>query len=232
MRRAVSEIKHNLVILSFVGGLLDVYCLFNFGVYAMLHTGNIIKLVTYLLDGNTVMFLDTLFVILAFAAGIYLANVFEDRRGAKNTGGLLRIAILLLAVSALLPNDTPPGELSVLKMIAASVFGFEGAFLVHSFIRFGSYAYSATTMTANINRLVTNIYRRVTTKSRLHSYAIRVYLMIFLCFMLGVGAGYAYLRFLPAFSGGFMGLYGYNLILLLPLACLLLLLRKAEMTRP
>ena len=68
------------VALSFVGGLLDVYCLFNFNVYATLHTGNIIKLMTHLLDGNFTAFLDTLFVLVAFAVGIYLTNIYENRR--------------------------------------------------------------------------------------------------------------------------------------------------------
>ncbi|MBQ9308112.1 MAG: DUF1275 family protein, partial [Clostridia bacterium] len=54
------------VVLSFVGGMLDVYCLFNFNVYATLHTGNMIKLMTHLLDGNFAAFLDTTFVIIAF----------------------------------------------------------------------------------------------------------------------------------------------------------------------
>ena len=212
------------VSLSFIGGVLDVYCLFNYNVYAMLHTGNIIKLVTNLVDGDYWMFLDTLLVVGAFAVGIYLANVYEHHRRNGGQRGLLLISIALMVAAALIPNDCPPRELSVLKMAAATIFGLEGAFLVHSFVRFGDYTYSATTMTANINRLVTNIYRRVTTKNKAHNYGITVYLFIFAFFMLGVGVGYCYLHFLPEFRTGFMSLYGYNLILLAPIACMFLLL--------
>ena len=68
------------VTLSFIGGIFDVYCLFNFNIYAMLHTGNIIKLVINLIDGEYAMFLITLLIVLAFAAGIYLANMYEHRK--------------------------------------------------------------------------------------------------------------------------------------------------------
>ena len=212
------------VVLSFIGGILDVYCLFNYNVYAMLHTGNIIKLVKNLVDGNYLMFFDTLLVVATFAVGIFLANVYEHRHQSKGQRSLLLISIGILLAAALVPNDRPPGELSALKMVSAALFGLEGAFLVHSFIRFGDYAYSATTMTANINRLVTNIYRRIETKDPKHGFGIVIYFMIFVLFMLGVGVCYCYLHFLPEFSAGFLHLYGYNLILLTPVACMIFLL--------
>lgn len=211
------------IVLSFIGGLLDVYCLFQFNLYCMLHTGNLIKLETYLLDGDYPMFLATLLIILAFAAGIYLANLYEHHRKHTGNKGLLRISILILFAAAVIPNDSEPGVLSSLKMLSAVLFGLEGAFLLHSFIRFGDYSYSATTMTANINRLVTGIYSRITTKDKIYNYSIRVYLLIFAFFILGVGTGYAYLRFLPRFHTGFMRFYGYNLLLLLPITVMMIL---------
>ena len=211
------------VVLSFIGGILDVYCLFNFNLYCMLHTGNIIKLVTYLLDGDITMFLATLLIIISFAVGIYLANICEHHIKDKSNRKLLIISMLLLLAAGAVPNDSAPGSLSALKMLSAGLFGFEGAFLVHSFIRFGDYSYSATTMTANINRLVTGIYRRVTTKDKKHDFSITVYLLIFAFFILGVAAGYAYLRFLPEFQTAFMSRYAYNLLLIVPLICMMIL---------
>jgi len=216
------------VVLSFIGGIFDVYCLFNFNIYAMLHTGNIIKLVTNLIDGEYAMFLATLLIVLAFAVGIYLANVYEHRRKEKSNKGALVISMLLLLAAAAVPNDTAPGVLSPLKMLASVLLGLEGAFLVHSFIRFGNYSFSATTMTADINRFVTGIYNRISTKDKKHNYSILVYLLIFAFFILGVGMGYAYLSLLPTFSGGFMKLYGYNMLLLLPMLCMVVLLIVPE----
>jgi len=216
------------IVLSFIGGIFDVYCLFNFNIYAMLHTGNIIKLVTNLIDGEYAMFLATLLIVLAFAVGIYLANVYEHRRKEKGNRGMLIISMLLLLAAAAVPNDTAPGVLSPLKLLASVLLGLEGAFLVHSFIRFGDYSFSATTMTADINRFVTGIYHRISTRDKKHNYGILVYLLIFAFFILGVGMGYIYLRLLPTFGGGFMKLYGYNLLLMLPMLCMVVLLIVPE----
>ena len=140
------NIKHPLfyeafvaVVLSFIGGVFDVYCLFNFNIYAMLHTGNVIKLVVNLIDGDFMMFLATLLIVLAFAVGIYLANVYEHHRKDRSNKGLLVISILILVAAAVVPNDSPPGTLSPLKFLSAVLLGLEGAFLVHSFIKFGDY---------------------------------------------------------------------------------------------
>ena len=216
------------IVLSFIGGIFDVYCLFNFNIYAMLHTGNIIKLVTNLIDGEYAMFLATFLIVLAFAVGIYLANAYEHRRKEKGNKSLLIISMLLLLAAAAVPNDTAPGVLSPLKMLASVLLGLEGAFLVHSFIRFGDYSFSATTMTSDINRFVTGIYRRISTRDKKHNYGILAYLFIIVFFILGVGLGYGYLRRLPTYSGGFMRLYGYNLLLLLPMLCMVVLLIVPE----
>ena len=216
------------IILSFIGGIFDVYCLFNFNIYAMLHTGNIIRLVTNLVDGEYAMSLATFLIVLAFATGIYLANVYERCRREKSRKGLLIISMLLLLAAGAVPNDTAPGILSPLKMLASVLLGLEGAFLVHSFIKFGDYSFSATTMTADINRFVTGIYKRITTKDKKQNYGILVYLFIIAFFILGVGIGYVYLRLLPTFGEGFMKLYGYNLLLLLPLVCMIVLLTVPE----
>ena len=211
------------VALSFVGGLLDVYCLFNFNVYATLHTGNMIKLMTHLLDGNFSAFLDTTFVILAFAIGIFLTNIYESSRKRRDERELFLISFALLLLACLMPNDCPPGELSAWKRSAAFLLGLEGAFLIRPFMRFGEHTYSATTMTANINRLVTVIHKRVMAKDRSQNYAIAVYSLIFLSFLLGVACGYGYLHFLPPKLGGWMSRYGYNLILTVPMASMLAL---------
>lgn len=212
------------IILSFIGGLLDVYCLFNFDMYGMLHTGNIIKQVVYLIDGNYDMFLATLFIIISFAIGIFLANLFDDKVKNKTVSGLLAVTIILLAIIIFIPNDKEAGNLSYIKFIAALLFGLEGAFMLYSFARFGEYSYSATTMTANINRFVSNLYERVVKKDKTKGYSLITYLLIFVLFCLGVGVGYVYLKFMPIFDSGFMGLYEYNFILLLPLTLLIVIL--------
>ena len=73
------------IILSFIGGILDIYCLVNFDLYATLHTGNMIKLATYFIDKDSFMFLTTTLILLSFGIGIYLANVIENRNKKENT---------------------------------------------------------------------------------------------------------------------------------------------------
>ncbi|MBQ8973848.1 MAG: DUF1275 domain-containing protein [Clostridia bacterium] len=211
------------VTLSFVGGLLDVYCLYNFDVYATLHTGNMIKLITNLLDGNFVAFFDTLLVLFSFGIGIFLTNIYASRRKRRNEGEMFLISFVLILMAFAVPNDGVPGELSAWKRLAAALIGLEGAFLIHCFMRFGEYSYSATTMTANINRMVTVLHKRVSGKDKTQNYAIAVYLMIFAAFTLGVACGYGYMRAIPNWNEGWLQWYGHNLILLAPMACMLAL---------
>ncbi len=208
------------IILSFIGGLLDVYCLFNFDIYGMLQTGNLIKLVMNLIDGNITMFLATLSIILSFTIGIFFAILYDQKRKNKSVKGLLIITMVLLLFTIMVPNNSEPRTLSYVKFIATLLFGLEGAFIFHSFARFGDYAFSSTMMTANIKRFVSNIYERVVNKDKTKGYGIFTYFFIILFFLLGVAAGYCYMKFMPRFTEGFMGLYEYNLILFVPLLLL------------
>ena len=70
------------------------------------------------------------------------------------------MSIVILVMAMLIPNDAPQGVLSVVKMIATVLFGLESAFIIYSFASFDEFKFSATTMTVNINRLVTNIYNK------------------------------------------------------------------------
>ena len=215
----MSDKKENIiaVILSFIGGILDIYCLMNFDLYATLHTGNIIKLATCLIDKNYYMFIATFLIIIFFGIGIYIANAIENGNKKSNIRKLFIASIVILIISLFVPNDAPQGELSGLKMLSAIIFGLEGAFIIHSFVSFGEFYYSATTMTANVNRLVTSVYKRVHDKDKNNNYGILTYLFIFIFFMLGVAAGYLYLTSVPNFENEFMNLYKYNFLIIIPI---------------
>ena len=205
------------IILSFIGGILDIYCLINFDLYATLHTGNMIKLATYFIDKDSFMFLTTTLILLSFGIGIYLANVIENRNKKENTRELFIVSIVILVMAMLIPNDAPQGVLSVAKMIAAVLFGLEGAFIIHSFVSFDEFKFSATTMTANINRLVTNIYNKSHDKEKKKSYGISTYIFIFIAFLLGVALGYLYLTHIVFLNNKFLDLYKYNLLIVVPI---------------
>ena len=222
----MSDKKENIiaVILSFIGGILDIYCLMNFDLYATLHTGNIIKLATCLIDKNYYMFIATFLIILFFGVGIYIANAIENGKKEKNIKKLFVASIVILIISLFIPNDAPQGELSGLKMISAILFGLEGAFIIHSFVSFGEFYYSATTMTSNVNRLVTSVYKRVHDKDKNNNYGILTYLFIFIFFMLGVAAGYLYLTSVPNFENRFVNLYKYNFLIIIPIILMIICL--------
>ena len=205
------------IILSFIGGILDIYCLINFDLYATLHTGNMIKFATYFIDKDYFMFFTTLLILLSFGIGIYLANIIENRNKKENTKELLIVSIIILIVAMLIPNDAPQGVLSLLKMIAAVLYGLEGAFIIHSFASFDEFKYSATTMTANINRLVTNLYNKSHDKEKKKSYGISTYIFIFIAFLLGAALGYLYLTHITFLENKFLDLYKYNSLIIGPI---------------
>ena len=220
------------IVLSFVGGILDIYCLFNFDFYATMHTGNIIKMVENLIDGKIELFIDTILFILFFIEGLFITNFLEKKTRFNGIKISLVISLIFFTVIALIPNDDPPGDLSVAKMFSACVCGYEGALLIHSFTRFGKYSYSSTAMTSNMNRAVSNVYDRIATKDKTLNYGIVVYALIFIFFVLGVTGGYAYMKLVPFPVSGFWNLYKFNLLLIVPivLICILLLSLKIKKT--
>ncbi|MCR5457339.1 MAG: DUF1275 domain-containing protein [Clostridiales bacterium] len=207
------------IILSFVGGILDIYCLFNFDFYATMHTGNIIKMVENLIDGNIEDFIFTILFIVFFTVGLFIANSFEKKHNHKGVNGHLIICLVFFVFIFAIPNDNEPGVLSAFKLFSACICGFLGALLIHSFTHFGNYTYSSTAMTSNMNRAVSNVYDRVITKDRKFNYGIAIYGLIFLFFISGVMAGYAFMRLIPFPDTDFWNLYKYNFIILIPIIC-------------
>ena len=207
------------IILSFVGGILDIYCLFNFDFYATMHTGNIIKMIENLLDGNIEDFIYTILFIVFFLIGLFIANSFEKKRNHIGVRGHILLCLLFFAIIVLIPNDKDPGKMSVFKLISACHCGFLGAILIHSFTKFGNYTYSSTAMTSNMNRAISNIYDRITTKEKKYNYGIAIYGFIFFMFISGVAAGYAFFKFVVFPDTAFWNLYKYNIILLVPILC-------------
>ena len=205
------------IILSFVGGILDIYCLFNFDFYATMHTGNIIKMVENFVDGNYIDFLYTVLFILFFIIGLFIANALDKRLISFGHRGFLNVSLLFFVIILLIPNDKEPGEMSILKLISACICGFLGALLIHSFTRFGRYSYSSTAMTSNMNRAVSNVYERITKKDKSLNYGIGVYAFIFLFFVLGVASGYVFMKLVPFPDTKFWNLYSNNLILIVPI---------------
>lgn len=212
------------ICLAFIGGLLDIFCLVNYSVYATMHTGNVIKVVTSIVDQDYKLFFEALLMIIVFIIGLIIANIYEKKRNKKGIRGYLNISLLFLVIAIFIPMDLGPGELSVIKTLSASLYAFEGAILMHSFTSFGSNSYSSTTMTANLNRTVSTIYDRVALKDKKLNFIIVIYILIFISFILGVLLGYLYLKFIPFPESGFLALYGRNMLILLPILIIIICL--------
>ena len=212
------------IILAFVGGMLDVYCLFNFGLYGMMQTGNVIKLVMHLIDGNINMFLVTLLIVFSFVIGLFLAYLIKFLQKQPSTTIFFILAIIVLFCIILVPNDQETGKITSFEYIAALLFGLEGAFIIHAFSNFGNNATSSAMMTANLNRLVNTVFISAKEKDKSYRSVILTYALILISFMLGIAGGYTYLKFIPVINDGFMSLYEYNLILFVPFVLLIVTL--------
>ena len=213
------------VVLSFIGGMLDIYCLDHFNIFATMHTGNTIRFAANLAGGNFSALIEPGMIMIFFGLGIYIANILEKKNENRAERKLLLINTLLLLLAILIPVDDDPLHFTFADLCSASVFGIIGAFLIHSFIRFSTYSYSATMMTANINRLVTTVFRRIDEKDRKYDYAIILYILIILSFMVGVAFCHYYLIHSNSRTS-----IERNLILLVPalLMFLLCVSRKAK----
>ncbi|MCR5732210.1 MAG: DUF1275 domain-containing protein [Sphaerochaetaceae bacterium] len=206
------------VVLSFIGGMLDIYCLDHFNIFATMHTGNTIRFAANLAEGNFSALLEPGLIMIFFGIGIYIANIYEKKQQNRAERKLLLINSLLLILAILIPVDDDPLHFTFPDFCSASIFGIIGALLIHSFIRFSTYSYSATMMTANINRLVTTVFKRIDEKDRKYNYAIILYILIILSFMVGVAFCHYYL-----INSNSRTSIERNLILLIPSILMLLL---------
>ena len=154
--------------------------------FANAQTGNVILLGVDLSEGRVADALGHLWPILAFIAGVTLANFLKSERAQHTSFHPLRWAIgvqvVVLTVVGFLPDSVPDPVVTIpIAFVAAMQIGL--------FRAVGEFAYIAIATTGNLMRFTEAGYRALFEHKKAEWRAVRVYAAIILAFAAGAVVG-------------------------------------------
>lgn len=175
------------IILSFVGGFFDIYCLiYRGGNFCFLQTGNLIYLARDIINSNYPSVYRCLYIFAAFSIGLIIANLLSYLLRKKNKECLIHIILLTIVFFLIIPNyffaKTNTFDWSYIGVFA---LGLVGGILLESF-RFSYLAYTSTMMTNNYKMFMHALLTGVIEKNKGERHKAYIYFLIILAFVLGV----------------------------------------------
>ena len=174
-------------LLSVSGGLQDAYT-YNVRdeVFANAQTGNIVLLGQNLMLGNWEIALRYLMPLIAFAGGVYMAEVIHTRFHSRGIAMHWRHAVLLVEIILLMGVSWMPQSWN---LPANMLVSFVCAMQVEAFRELEGSSYATTMCIGNLRSAMENLYywRKTGEDSRRHKAA--VYFIVIVFFLAGAAAG-------------------------------------------
>lgn len=172
------------ILLAITGGFLDAYTYLCRGkVFANAQTGNMVMLGISFIEGNIGYIVKYIIPILAFAVGVFLAELIRSKLSESNKihwrQAVLVIEIVLLIVVAFIPYN----------YIANTIISLICAMQVEAFRKFHGNAYATTMCTGNLRSGTEKLVIFIRNKDKKHlKIAFQYYFVIFI-FCLGAVIG-------------------------------------------
>ena len=194
-------------ILALAGGFMDAYSfLTRGGVFANAETGNMVLLGAYLLQGKPLKALTYLVPVLAYAAGVLVAEHARARLLKRRPDFHWRLFILGTEICVLVGVSLLPEPLDLLANVLVA---FTCAMQYESFRKVRGNAFASTMCTGNLRSGTENLFRYRQTGDRIARDKMITYYGIIAIFITGAALGAL-----------FSGLLGRRAILVC--ACILL----------
>lgn len=174
-------------LLSISGGLQDAYT-YNVRdqVFANAQTGNIVLLGQNLLLGNWAVALRYLMPLIAFAGGVYMAEVIHTRFHTRGVAMHWRHAVLLVEILLLMVVCWMPQSLN---LPANMLVSFVCAMQVETFRELEGSAYATTMCIGNLRSAMENLYLWRQTGEDVKRHRAAAYLIIIGFFLAGAAVG-------------------------------------------
>ena len=174
-------------LLAASGGLQDAYT-YNVRdqVFANAQTGNMVLVGQSLALGQWAVAVEHLIPVLAFAGGVFAAEVVHNRFHSRNLAFHWRQAVVLLEAVILCLVAFLPLQLNLL---ANGLVSFVCAMQVESFRKIEGNAYATTMCIGNLRSGMEHLYRWHVTREQAHLHRAKVYCLVILVFVLGASLG-------------------------------------------
>lgn len=174
------------IILAVAGGFMDAYSYIGRGkVFANAQTGNILLLGVNLSEGNGAQAVRYLFPVLAFVAGIALADLLRIRMERRKSLHWRQISVLLealiLAAVCLIPQE--------MNLLANSLTSLACGIQVESFRKIHGNGIATTMCIGNLRSATQHIGTYLHTKEKETLQKGLLYYGIILCFIAGAVLG-------------------------------------------
>lgn len=174
-------------LLSVSGGLQDAYT-YNVRdeVFANAQTGNIVLLGQNLMLGNWEIALRYLMPLIAFAGGVYMAEVIHTRFHSRGIAMHWRHAVLLVEIILLMGVSWMPQSWN---LPANMLVSFVCAMQVEAFRELEGSSYATTMCIGNLRSAMENLYFWRKTGDDLRRHKASVYFLVILYFLIGAAIG-------------------------------------------
>ena len=184
--RQMSEAFINSIFLAMSGGFQDAYTYFaRGGVYSNAQTGNVVLLSNHIMSGEWMTTLKYLLPLIAFASGIFIADIVHSRfKYAQKMHwrqGILVLEIVILFFVGLIPHH--------LDSLATILVSFSCALQVQTFRKVSGYSYASTMCIGNIRSGTHHLIHFFYEKDRQSLERALLYYFVILCFVVGAILG-------------------------------------------
>lgn len=215
-------------IFAFIGGFLEVFSLVNRGGFSLMQTGNLIYLTIDLIDGKFIEALYYFIIVLSFLGALLTSNVLKNKIRNVDTYRiiLMILIIIFIGISMFTPLNLSSsdssfyiGEKSILNTLANVFLSFAGAFLLDGFSNVFNKNFTATMMTANLNRFISSFFKKNEEENLSLNYGLTI-----LSFLFGVLASYGIEKIIKmgySLSFNYLDTLVYNSLLLIPVLLIL-----------
>ncbi|WP_455257951.1 YoaK family protein [Peptoniphilus asaccharolyticus] len=182
------------VLLAISGGFMDAYSyIFRDHVFANAQTGNIILFGIHLSEGNIHEAIKYFWPVIAFAAGIILADFFKyfEHRYKLHWRQLsVLVEIFIFSIVAFIPTDY--------NLLANSLISLSCGIQVESFRKIYSHSIATTMCIGNLRSGTENLYSFLMNRDKVSLRKTRLYFGIILCFVIGAILGNIFIELFAA----------------------------------
>ena len=174
------------LLLSINGGFFEVYSLYKHSFFAFMQTGNIVNIVSSLIQTNFNSLIISLISFLSFIIGFIINVLIKYLLNKNNKDSFLFHLIILIILNILLIVIPTSYDFNIFKILEVIILTIYGVVLVSSFNNFNFINFTPTMMTNNTRRTIEFGIEGLLYKDNTKISKFKTYLLIVIFFILGV----------------------------------------------
>ncbi len=183
------------LLLSINGGFFEAYSLYKHSFFAFMQTGNIVNIISSLIQNNLNSLYISLISLITFIIGFIIITLIKHLLIKKNKDNFLFQIIMLIIFNILLIIIPTSYDFNIYKILEVINLTIYGVILVSSFNNFNSIIFTPTMMTNNTRKVIEFGVEGIILKDKSKISKSRTYLLVLIFFIIGVSISILLLHF-------------------------------------